>query len=102
MPTHHNCREELHEAGSKATPGRLALLKVLERAPESLTVKELEIKLPELNHVTLYRALEALVEAGLVRKGIREGVMRFAHAEKPHHHHLVCTDCEYEQACRTC
>ncbi len=102
MPKTHDCRDELHEAGSKATPGRLALLSVLERSPEPLTVKELETKLPSINHVTLYRALDALVEAGLVRKGIREATMRFEYAGKPHHHHLVCADCSYISSCATC
>lgn len=98
----HDCREELREAGSRVTPGRLALLRVLETARTPLTVKEIETKLRTLNPVTLYRALESLVVAGLVRRGIEDRVARFEYAGKPHHHHLVCTDCGFSQTCKTC
>lgn len=102
MTHSHDCKEELREAGSKATPGRLALLRELERAEEPLTVKDLERKLRALNPVTLYRALQALVMAGLVRRGESGRVARFEYAKKPHHHHFVCTDCGFNQTCKTC
>jgi Fur family ferric uptake transcriptional regulator len=99
----HDCKAELHAAGSRATPGRLALLEVLERQRTPLTVAQLAHKLPSLNQVTLYRALDALAAAGLIRKGV--GVDRTAHYEyaaRPHHHHLVCTDCGFAKMCATC
>ena len=102
MAKNHDCKVELHEAGSKATPGRLALLKVLEHGRKPLTIKEIQQTLKDLNLVTLYRALGALVEAGLVRQGVVGRVARFEYAGKPHHHHLVCTDCGFEQTCRIC
>lgn len=99
----HDCKAELRAAGSRATPGRLALLEVLERQRMPLTVAQLAHKLPSLNQVTLYRALDALAAAGLIRKGV--GVDRTAHYEyaaRPHHHHLVCTDCGFAKMCATC
>lgn len=98
----HDCKEELRAAGSRATPGRLALLGVLERAKRPLTVGEMEAKLSDLNQVTLYRALEALSAAGLLRQGMRDGVMQYEHAAKPHHHHLVCSDCGEAVQCGMC
>lgn len=98
----HDCKEELRTAGSKATPGRVALLGVLEREHKPLTVKEMQNKLRTLNPVTLYRALEALVIAGLVRRGFSERGAHFEYAGKPHHHHLVCTDCGFNKECQTC
>ncbi len=98
----HDCKEELRAAGSRATPGRLALLGVLERVRCPLTVTELEAKLPELNQVTLYRALEALTAAGLLRQGMRESVMQYEYAGRPHHHHMVCSDCGTSMQCRIC
>lgn len=98
----HDCKDELRQAGSKATPGRLSLLKVLEGAREPLTVKQIEQKLHRLNPVTVYRALESLVQAGLVRRGVSERVAHFEYAGKPHHHHLVCSDCGFTSQCRTC
>lgn len=102
MSKNHDCREELRAAGSRATPGRLALLGVLERAKRPMTVAELEAKLPELNEVTLYRALEALAAAGLLRQGMRDGVMQYEYAGRPHHHHLVCSDCGVSVQCGVC
>jgi len=98
----HDCKDELHAVGSKATPGRLSLLKVLEQARSPLTVKQIEEKPHQLNPVTLYRALESLVAAGLVRRGIQGRVAQFEYAGKPHHHHLVCTDCDFMKECQTC
>ncbi|HWB34155.1 MAG TPA: transcriptional repressor [Candidatus Paceibacterota bacterium] len=98
----HDCREELHAAGSRATPGRLALLAVLERERKPMTVHELQHKLPSLNQVTLYRALDALVDAGLVYRGESARVTHYEYAKRPHHHHLVCADCGYTKACTTC
>jgi Fur family ferric uptake transcriptional regulator len=98
----HDCKVELRQAGSKATPGRLSLLKLLEGAQEPLTAKQIEQKLHRLNPVTVYRALESLVMAGVVRRGVSGRVAHFEYAGKPHHHHFVCTDCSYEPTCRTC
>lgn len=98
----HDCREELRAAGSRATPGRLALLGELERARRPMTVAELEARLPALNQVTLYRAVEALAAAGLLRRGMKGGVAQYEYAARPHHHHLVCTDCGVSMECRAC
>lgn len=98
----HDCREELHVAGSRATPGRLALLRVLEHGRGPQSVAELRKKLPALNQVTLYRALDALVSAGLVRRGENHRIAHYEYAQKPHHHHLVCADCGFTKMCKTC
>lgn len=102
MDKPHDCKEELRAAGSRATPGRLALLALLERERKPLTVLQIRSKLRSLNEVTIYRALEALAVAGLLRQGMREGVAQYEYAARPHHHHLVCTDCGKALACRTC
>jgi Fe2+ or Zn2+ uptake regulation protein len=85
----------LRASGSKATPGRIALLKVLSREKKPVTVCYLRKKLPALNEVTLYRALKPLVYAGVVREiDFRHG---HAHYElnilREHHHHVICTSC---------
>lgn len=98
----HDYKKELHQAGSRATPGRLALLKVLESAEQPMTVKEIRKSVQRLNPVTLYRALESLVQAGLVRQGVEDRVAHFEYARKPHHHHMVCIDCGFIKQCSTC
>ncbi len=102
MGPSHDCKEELRAAGSRATPGRLALLAVLEHATRPLTVEEIARKVRSLNPVTLYRALDALVHAGLVRRGMDGRVAQYEYARKPHHHHMVCVDCGFTQLCRNC
>lgn len=102
MEKAHDCREELRAAGSRATRGRLAILRVLERERKPLTVSRLRGKLPSLNQVTLYRALDALAAAGLVRKGESDRVTHYEYARRPHHHHMVCTDCGYGRGCGAC
>lgn len=89
-------QDMLKDAGLRVTPGRVRLLDALasERVPR--TVDELRKKLGgTMNEVTLYRALEALAENGIVeRADLRHG---HAHYElsvgRAHHHHAVCRSC---------
>jgi Fe2+ or Zn2+ uptake regulation protein len=102
----------LQSRGFKATPGRARLLEVLWRAQRPLTVNELGRKL-DLNVVTLYRALNDLMQKGLVMRGIGaagiEGDMRgdirathFSYPTESHHHHLTCIDCGFIRTCNNC
>ena len=86
----------LKEAGFKATPGRLQLLEALWKESKPLTVIEIQKRLHHhLNEVTLYRALEAFAQAGIVRRA--DFGHDHAHYElaigKVHHDHAVCTKC---------
>ena len=52
------------------------------------------IKLPAINPSTVYRALERLVEHGMVTiSDMGLGASVFELAEKKPHHHLVCQGC---------
>jgi len=87
----------LRKAGFRATPGKVALLELLQDEVKPLTVVEIQKKLRQKQDtVTLYRSLEALTEKNLLaRSELGHG---HAHYElsvgKKHHHHLVCTSCE--------
>ncbi len=96
-----DAKDELRVSGFRATPGRLALLEILRRANKPLSIKEM-LHYSALDQVSLYRALDALVAVGLVRKGVQERVAHFEYAAKPHHHHLVCADCGFIRDCKTC
>ncbi len=102
MQNPHDCKAELRAAGSRATPGRLAMLALLEKERAPLTVPQIKHKLRSLNEVTLYRALEALASAGLLRQGMKAGVVQYEYAARPHHHHMVCSDCSFISQCKTC
>jgi len=86
----------LHRRGFKATPGRIALLQVLRQCSEPLSLSQVAVELGHtLNPATIYRALEALVKVGVVRK------VDFQHSHTlyelvegaRHHHHLLCQGC---------
>ncbi len=89
--------ETLRLRGLKATPRRVALLDALGRARTPLGTSELAeaVAHTRMDTVTLYRALEALVAAGLVRQvDLRHGHTDYELVrEDGHHHHLVCTNC---------
>jgi Fe2+ or Zn2+ uptake regulation protein len=86
----------LRDAGLRATPGRLALLGALAKEVKPVTVEQLGKRMNgALNQVTLYRALEALVDAGIVLRtslGHEHAHFELIHG-RPHHHHVVCRGC---------
>lgn len=98
----HDCKVELHRAGSKATPGRLAVLKLLEKEKKSLTAIQIQKRLKSLNLVSVYRILDALVAARLAHEGSDGHVAHFQYGRRPHHHHLVCADCGFIASCAVC
>lgn len=86
----------LREAGLRATPGRVRLLEILEKEPKPLTVYQIEKKLGgSMNQVTVYRSLDALYRAKIVKRVNLEH--DHAHFEiavgREHHHHAVCRGC---------
>ena len=87
--------ELLRSAGFKATPQRLTLLDVLSKESRPLTVSDLKTKLPDVDQVTIYRALEALAAKDIVRKVDTKHA--YTHYElvatKAHHHHAICASC---------
>ena len=86
--------ERLKSAGLVATKQRITLLERLTNASRPLSVEELSKKMQQhMNMTTVYRALDQLVEAGLVRRlDLRDNHARYEVAGK-HHHHVVCTSC---------
>lgn len=86
----------LRQAGLRATPGRMLLLETLEGEPRPLTVYQIEKKLGgKMNQVTIYRSLDALYTAQIVKRVNLEH--DHAHFElaagREHHHHAVCRNC---------
>lgn len=83
----------------RATRQRRAILGALDRAPGFRSAQELhdDLKRADVNVglTTVYRALQALAEAGDVdalRRDDGETIYRRCASEE-HHHHLVCRDC---------
>ncbi len=87
--------ELLRGSGLKVTSQRLALLRVLSAEGSPLTVSQIAVKIKEVNQITIYRALEAMVSRSLVRKV--DTLNAYTHYElvatRKHHHHAICIVC---------
>jgi Fur family transcriptional regulator, ferric uptake regulator len=84
----------LKQKGLRATPKRAAILDALVNAHVPVSAEEIHVRVPTADLVTVYRALESLVGASLVREvRFKDSVVRYEMAEGYHHHHLVCTIC---------
>jgi Fur family transcriptional regulator, ferric uptake regulator len=85
----------LREHGFRATFGRVALLETLKKAPSPMTVERLTKSLRQkINPSNAYRALEAFIEEGLVRRiDLGREQAYYELAEGVHHHHLMCESC---------
>ena len=87
-----------HKRGLKCTPQRLAGLSILEENSRHFSVTEIHKKvkkvLPGMGLATVYRALEALVDLGLVvRVHLEDGCHNYAVAPIGHQHSIVCVGC---------
>jgi len=97
MPT-----DPLRAAGLRRTPARLAVLAQIEQQARPLAHAEL-LALPDLaqlDDITLYRTLAALVEAGLAHRVLgTDGVWRYGAPPGGHpgcpgnHAHFFCSAC---------
>jgi Fur family ferric uptake transcriptional regulator len=96
----------LREAGLKATPPRLKIIELLERAtPRHMSAEEIYRRLLESHEdvglATVYRVLTQFEAAGLVsRHHFENGMAVFELNEGTHHDHIVCMDCGHvEEFC---
>lgn len=91
-------REALRNIGSKVTPSRLAVLKILKKAKQPLSAQVIiDMIKGDINQATIYRILKNFQKKNL----IRPVDFRHNHAhyelnegkDKKHHHHLICIQC---------
>lgn len=85
----------LREHGFRATFGRVALLEVLEKLGKPVSVEQVvKDTRSKLDQANTYRALEAFLKAGLVRRvDLGHDHAQYELAEGSHHHHVVCESC---------
>ncbi|MDB5254881.1 MAG: ferric uptake regulator, Fur family [Candidatus Nomurabacteria bacterium] len=90
----------------KKTPLRIMLLETLSLSPSPLPVLKLQRKLKKLaaDPATIYRALNAFVEAGIVNALTvdKTKVMYELVQEKNHLHHIVCNSCSAVESIPFC
>jgi Fe2+ or Zn2+ uptake regulation protein len=84
----------LRQAGLRVTKPRLALLEFLARQKRPVGLRRIAAHMRSMNLATVYRAVEALLEAGILRAcEVGHGHLDYELAHLPHHHHVICTTC---------
>jgi Fe2+ or Zn2+ uptake regulation protein len=87
----------LRERGYRVTPQRLAVHASLVELGRHVTaerlLEEVSVRVPGVSLPTVYSALEALEDAGLVRRVAAGRGPALYDAGAPEHHHLVCRRC---------
>lgn len=90
----------------KKTPVRIMLLETLSLSPTPLPVIKLQRKLKKTgaDPATIYRALNAFVEAGIVNALTvdKTKVLYELVREKQHMHHIVCDSCHTVESIPFC
>lgn len=92
--------QKLRERGERVTPARLAVVEVLANTEEHLSAEQIgeraEELRPGIHRATVYRALDALGEFGLVTHvhlGRAGTTYHLAGELAPRHLHLRCSEC---------
>ena len=89
--------ERIRGAGLKLTPQRLAVLDYLQRAEGHQTAEQigaaLNRRLPRAARATVYNALRALCDAGLVSEVRLDGATARYDTNLAPHHHFICRRC---------
>jgi Fe2+ or Zn2+ uptake regulation protein len=88
--------EQLRAAGLRVTRPRLAVLQALTERPHSDTAAVIDVVRDRLDvsHQAVYDVLNALTDAGLVRRIQPAGSLaRYEIRRGDNHHHIVCRSC---------
>lgn len=93
-------RQILKEKGYRATPARLAILKIFTENGLPLTAEKIYKELKrnkknqDINEATVYRSLATLEDGGIIRRiDFRKDALFFELARE-HHHHITCLKCD--------
>ncbi|MDZ4227638.1 MAG: Fur family transcriptional regulator [Candidatus Levybacteria bacterium] len=94
----HSCKEELRGVELRATPARIAVMKLLEKARQPVDVNTVIEKINKqgikTDPATIFRIMNMLTKKGVaIPIQFQEGKTRYELAGKTHHHHLVCESC---------
>ncbi|MCA1983938.1 Fur family transcriptional regulator [Nocardioides nematodiphilus] len=97
MSSRPHYEQMLRGAELRVTRPRLAVLDAVHQHPHSDTdsiLSAVRVALPEVSHQAVYDGLNALTEAGLVRRIQPRGtVARYESRVGDNHHHVVCRVC---------
>jgi Fur family ferric uptake transcriptional regulator len=89
--------EQLRQADLRVTRPRVAVLEAVHSRPHADTdtiFTAVRTELPEVSRQAMYDVLNALTDAGLVRRIQPSGsVARYESRVNDNHHHVVCRSC---------
>ncbi|MBC7933707.1 MAG: transcriptional repressor [Rubrivivax sp.] len=92
-----NVEARLRESELRLTPQRFAVLECLTRAGGHPTADEIAAEInrrfPRASRATVYNALKALRDAGLVREVLSQEAVTRYESNVEAHHHFVCRVC---------
>ncbi|HVU06603.1 MAG TPA: transcriptional repressor [Candidatus Paceibacterota bacterium] len=94
----------IYTAKRKVTKARIHILTALSHFDRPVSIKELRRSVQKHDTATLYRTLETLLKAKLVRKidiGSTEALYE-TNIGRPHHHHITCTACGAMESVDAC
>lgn len=77
----------------RITKHRQDILDSLKNQSGTLSATALHTALPHINLVTIYRTLDTLTEAGLIKKMNLGGNEAMYEYQTEAHHHAICIDC---------
>ena len=90
----------LRERGYRITPQREAILAEVLSAEGHITpqdvTRRVQQRMPAVNASTVYRTLDMLEEAGIVRHAHLERGAEYHRADESRHVHLTCSSCGAE------
>ena len=88
-------RKNMRDAGLRVTAVRLAIFYVLLNSSDPLSVKEIVSKVNNGHFVSVYRSINALHNARIIKLVPRgfKNLYELSDEYKPHHHHATCNKC---------
>ncbi|QDU60569.1 Transcriptional regulator PerR [Planctomycetes bacterium Pan216] len=93
-----SCEELFRACGMPLTIQRRIIFEELSQRSDHPTADQIfqsvQDRLPGLSRTTVYRVLEALVEAGLIQRICHPGATARYDANMNRHHHVVCLKCQ--------
>jgi len=95
----------LHDNGFKVTPLRALLLEKLSQSPVPLTVPVIirKVKTARADTATIYRALNAFTDAGLlVSHPLHKDKLSYSFVNGEHGHHIMCKKCKTIESISFC
>jgi Fur family zinc uptake transcriptional regulator len=98
---------QMSEKGLRITEQRRTLVQLFADASGYLTPKDvydyMQRSYPGLSFDTVYRNLRVMLDLGVVEQFMfEEGIKFKISCEEPHHHHMICLQCEKTVPIRSC